>query len=251
MKNKQGQTKRSVWKKILRWVVGCIAVFVLFSIGQVLAFKWLPVWRTPLMIRRQIEARREGRSLELHKDWVSFDEISHELPCAVMASEDNLFQVHNGFSERGIKKAIEEKMTKGEVRHGGSTISQQTAKNVFTSGRRSYVRKAFEFYYTFLIEKIWGKRRIMEVYLNVIEMGDGVFGAEAASRQYFHHSADKLSRNESALIAACLPNPRKMHVDKPSSYVRKRQGQISSLVPKLGKIDFDDPENSAIVKKYK
>jgi len=165
-----------------------------------------------------------------------------------MASEDNLFQVHSGFSERGIRQAVEEKLSNGEVRHGGSTISQQTAKNVFTSGRRTYVRKAVEVYYTFLIEKIWGKRRIMEVYLNVIEMGDGVFGAEAAAQQFFHKPAEKLTRREAALIAACLPNPRKMHADKPSSYVQKRQGQISALIPKLGTIDLDNPENSSIVK---
>lgn len=247
-KNLTKKSKHSWSRKLLLLLIGLIAAFLLLSVGEVVLLKFVPVWRTPLMVRRQIEARREGKAYTVHKDWVKLEDISHELPCAVMASEDNLFQVHSGFSERGIRKAIEEKMNKGEVRHGGSTISQQTAKNVFTSGRRTYSRKAMEVYYTFLIEKIWGKRRIMEVYLNVIEMGDGVFGAEAASQQFFHHSAAKLSRREAALIAACLPNPRKMHADKPSAYVLKRQGQISALVPKLGKIDLDNPENSAIVK---
>lgn len=247
---KKPRAKRSFGRRLIGWLFGVSLAFVLFSLLQVLALKYLPVWRTPLMVRRQIEARKEGREYTVHKTWVAFSEISHELPCAVMASEDNLFQVHQGFSERGIRQAVEEKLAKGEVRHGGSTISQQTAKNVFTSGRRTYLRKAFEVYYTFLIEKIWGKRRIMEVYLNVIEMGDGVFGAEAAAQQFFHHGADKLSRNESALIAACLPNPRKMHADRPSDYVKKRQRQIAALVPKLGKIDFYNPENSSIVKNH-
>lgn len=250
MIGKQGE-KPSVGKRIIRWLIGIVLGFIAFSVLQVLIFKWAPVWRTPLMVRRQIEARQEGRQYSIHKQWVSLDDISHELPCAVIASEDNLFQVHNGFSERGIRQAIEEKLAKGEVRHGGSTISQQTAKNVFTSGRRTFVRKAFEAYYTFLIEKIWGKRRIMEVYLNVIEMGDGVFGAEAASQQFFHHKAAGLTRREASLIAACLPNPRKMHADSPSAYVQKRQRQIAALIPKLGKIDLDTPENSSIVKNHR
>lgn len=170
--------------------------------------------------------------------WMDIENISPQLIRAVIASEDNLFASHNGFSERGIQNAIDEKRRYGYVRHGGSTISQQTAKNVFTFGTRTYTRKAVETYYTFLIEHIWGKKRIMEVYLNVIETGDGIFGAEATARHYFEHSAKTLTQSEAATIAACLPNPLRLHIDRPSEYVLRRRSQIIVLMPKMGKIDL-------------
>lgn len=221
--------------KMGRIVLWLIVVFVVFSLCQVTLYKWINPTLTPLMVRRTIEAHKAEKTFHLQKQWVDLEDMSTELPRAVIASEDNLFIEHKGFSHRGLKNALEEKKTKGRVIHGGSTISQQTAKNVFTSGKSTYVRKAFEFYYTFLIEKIWGKKRIMEVYLNVAEMGDGVFGVEAACQTFYHHSAKKVSRPEAARIAACLPNPRKMHIGKPSAYVMKRQGQIVSLMGKIGR----------------
>lgn len=217
------------------WLAGgTVAVFLLLSVGMTVLYKYVPVRITPLMLLRKTEARKQGKTLTVRRQWIPLEQISPEMVRAVIASEDNLFLSHHGFSERGIRQALQERLEDGHVRHGGSTITQQTAKNVFCTPRRSYVRKAFEAYFTVLIEWIWGKERIMEVYLNVIETGDGVFGVEPASLLYFGHTAKTLNRKEAALIAVCLPNPRRMHADRPSAYVRKRQAQIVVLMPKLG-----------------
>ncbi len=232
------RSKRSIWNRIGVFLLTLVALFFLLTIGEVLLYKYLPVRLTPLMVIRQVEAHRAGTPLAIRKQWVTLDNISPELVRAVMASEDNLFLAHKGFSENGLRNAVQEKINTGVVRHGGSTISQQTAKNVFCTPHRTYVRKAFEAYFTVLIELFWDKRRIMEVYLNVIEMGNGIFGAEAASQYYFHHTAARLNRSESALLAVCLPNPRRLSVAHPSAYVQRRQAQIMALMPKLGKIDL-------------
>lgn len=205
------------------------------------------IFFTPLMLRRAVEAHSDKDAkhpYNRHFQWVPYSDISPTLTRAVIASEDNLFASHHGFSERGIRQALAERLEKGHVKHGGSTISQQTAKNVFTFGSRSVLRKLREAWLTVLIEQMWGKQRIMEVYLNVIEMGNGIYGAEAASRQYFHHSAGRLSSSESALLAACLPSPRKYSVTHPGPYMRKRQSQILNLMPKMGKIILSSPDKS-------
>ncbi len=242
MRNK----KHNMGRRVLRILGACVGIMVAISVAQVVALKWVPIYRTPFMARQQVLAKQTHRPTAIRQEWVPIEAISDEMVRAVMASEDNLFQVHNGFSERGIRQAIAEKRKKGHVRHGGSTISQQTAKNVFTLGRRSYVRKAVEAYYTVLIEWIWGKERIMEVYLNVVETAEGVYGVEAISQEAYRHSAAGLSRQEAARIAACLPNPKKMKVTRPSTYVLNRQEQIAQLMPKLGRIDLANPENSDI-----
>lgn len=156
---------------------------------------------------------------------------------AVISSEDNLFLKHGGFSVDNIKKAVEDHK-KGKKLRGGSTISQQCAKNVFWFHSRSYLRKVHEAYLTVLIEAFWGKKRIMEVYLNVIETGSNVYGVEAASQKYFKTNAKKLNQNQCALIASCLPNPRIYHIDKPSAYIKSRQEKILGLMPKMGKLEF-------------
>lgn len=222
------------------WVGIVLVIYLGLSAALVYGLKTVPIRWTPLMSIRKAEAREAGRPYTEQQTWQSFDALSPELIRAVIASEDNLFLQHHGFSEQGIRNAIQEKKETGKVRHGGSTISQQTAKNVFTTGRRSWIRKFNEAWFTFLIENIWGKRRIMEVYLNVAEWGDGIYGAEAASRKYFHHSAMRLSRSESALLAVCLPSPRKYSVTNPGPYVRKRQQHIIGLMPKLGPLRFPD-----------
>lgn len=217
-----------------------MCLLLVLSVLQVVVLKCVPVRLTPFMVRQQVIAYQEHRPVTIHQQWVPMEQISGEMVRAVMASEDNLFLQHHGFSERGIRQAIEERKKTGSVRHGGSTISQQTAKNVFTLGRRSYVRKAVEAYYTVLIECIWGKKRIMEVYLNVVETAEGVYGVETISQEVFHHAAADLNRSEAARIAVCLPNPKKMKVKSPSPYVLKRQGQIEQLMPKLGKINIEE-----------
>ena len=199
--------KRSLFKRVLKLLLIKIPlIFIALSILWVLILKWVPVWVTPLMISRSIEYRNDD-SFHTHKKWRSYDNISPELAKAVIASEDNLFAEHNGFDWKEMRKAIDEHKNKGKRLRGASTISQQTAKNVFLFPSRSFVRKGFEAYFTVLIELFWSKERILEVYLNVAEMGKGIYGAEAAAQEIFDKSAAGLTRREASLIAACLPNP--------------------------------------------
>jgi len=200
--------------------------------------RFVPVYLTPLMIMRTVESIAQGESPKNSKKWVSIDEISPNMVDAVVSSEDNLFLTHYGFSFGDITKAFEHNL-KGKKIRGGSTISQQTAKNVFLFPQRSYIRKGLEAYFTVLIELVWSKKRIMEVYLNVIEMGDGIYGVEAAAQEHFGVSASQLSKNQAALIAACLPNPRKYDAGNPSNYIQWRKTKIMMLMGKLGSVNFD------------
>ena len=200
--------------KVLLWFLG-------LSIFSVILFRFVPVPVTPLMLVRCGEQLVDGQKLILKKDWVSLDEISPDLQLAVICSEDQNFLEHHGFDFDAIEKALKHN-EKNKRKWGASTISQQTAKNVFLWQGRSWLRKGFEVYFTALIELFWSKERIMQVYLNVIEMGKGIYGAEAASKIYFHKSAKNLSARESALIAAVLPNPRKWSPAKPTPYVLRR-----------------------------
>ncbi len=196
--------------------------FFITSILSVIIFRWLPIPVTPLMLIRCVEQKMDGKELKLKKHWVSFDELSPNLQLAVVCSEDQNFIKHNGFDFEAIDRAMEYNENHKKTR-GASTISQQTAKNVFLWSGRSWVRKGFEVYFTFLIETIWNKQRIMEVYLNVIEMGDGIYGADAAAKIYFHKSAKDLTKPEACLIAAVLPNPRKFSVVNPGAYILSRK----------------------------
>lgn len=215
-----------------------LLLFFVTSIGWVILARFVPVYVTPLMFIRSVEALAAGEVPRNYKDWVSMDKISRNMVQAVVASEDNLFMQHHGFSVNDIEKAIKHNK-KGKRIRGGSTISQQTAKNVFLWPKRSYLRKGLEAYFTVLIELFWSKERIMEVYLNVIEMGDGVYGVQAAAQTYFNKDALQLTKSQSALIAACLPNPRKYSVSNPSSYIQRRKSKIVSLMGKIEQVDFD------------
>ena len=177
------------------------------------------------MVIRCAQQVYHGEKLSLKHHWVPLDSMSIYMPVAVMASEDQRFLTHNGFDFIEINKALEERRTKKRFR-GGSTISQQTAKNVFLWSQKSWFRKGLEVYFTILIEYIWGKERIMEVYLNSIEMGNGIYGVEAVARQHFGRRATTLTRPNCALIAATLPNPLKFSSKEPSSYILKRQTAI-------------------------
>lgn len=216
---------KKIIKKIWQVIWKGTLLFFIISILSVIVFRWVPVPITPLMLIRCVEQKVDGKDLKLKKDWVSFAEISPNLQLAVVCSEDQNFIKHNGFDFSAIEKAMDYNENHRKKR-GASTISQQTAKNVFLWPGRSWIRKGFEIYFTFLIETIWSKERIMEVYLNVIEMGDGVYGAQATSKIYFNKNASRLSRSEAALIAAVLPNPRKFSIVRPSNYVRKRQAWV-------------------------
>jgi monofunctional biosynthetic peptidoglycan transglycosylase len=172
-----------------------------------------------------VENIADGKKPSINKDWVSIEDISKNLVLAVIASEDNNFESHYGVDFKAIEKA--NKLNKrGKKIRGASTITQQTAKNTFLWPARTYVRKGLELYFTGLVELVWGKKRIMEVYLNVIEMGDGIYGAEAASQEYFHKSSKKLSSAEAASIAAVLPNPRKWRPDRPTAYIARKKSWI-------------------------
>ena len=211
-------------KKFVKWIV---VAFFASTILSVVLFRFLPVFVTPLMVIRCYEQLSEGKDLKLSHDWVSLDEISPSLPVAVMASEDARFLQHHGFDYEAIEKAAKRNREHPEKQKlGASTITQQTAKNVFLWPGRSWVRKGFEVYFTTLIELFWSKQRIMEVYLNSIEMGDGIYGAQAVAEEHFNKDARDLTRSQCALIAATLPNPRKFSSKSPSSYMLKRQSRI-------------------------
>ncbi len=206
----------------MQWIV---LLFFGSTIFFVLLYKWCPVYVTPLMAIRCCQQMGRGEKIRLKHHWVPMDSMSIYLPVAVMASEDQRYLEHNGFDMKAIEKAMRERQS-GKRKRGGSSISQQTAKNVFLWPTSSWIRKGFEAYFTCLIEMTWGKRRIMEVYLNSIEMGDGIYGAEAIAQQHFFTTARELTRPNCALIAATLPNPLKFNSQKPSRYVLKRQTEI-------------------------
>lgn len=216
---------KEFFKKFWRFTWKAAMWFLIISIASVILFRWLPIPVTPLMLIRCAEQKMDGKEMKLKKDWVPFEEISPSLQLAVVCSEDQNFINHSGFDFKAIEKAMDYNATHKKQR-GASTISQQTAKNVFLWSGRSWIRKGFEVYFVFLIETIWSKERIMEVYLNVIEIGDGVYGAQAASKSFFKKDAKNLTKSEAALIAAVLPNPLKFSVAKPTAYTRYRQNWI-------------------------
>ena len=204
-----------------------MVAFFASTILSVVAFRFLPVVVTPLMVIRVVQQAKEGRELKMSHDWVSLEEISPSLPVAVIASEDGKFLGHHGFDFEAIQHAAKRNLEHPEKRKlGASTISQQTAKNVFLWPGRSWWRKGLEAYFTSLIELLWTKQRIMEVYLNSIEMGEGIYGAEAVAQEHFGCTARELTRSQCALIAATLPNPRRFSSKHPSAYMLKRQKRI-------------------------
>ncbi len=209
-------------KKLLKFLFKTLLWFLGITVLWVLLYKYVPVYYTPLMAIRYFEA--EG-DFETKHTWAPISEISTELQLAVICAEDQKFVKHNGFDVKSIEKAYENNQ-KGKKLRGASSISQQTAKNVFLWPERSWARKGLETYFTFLIELLWDKERILEVYLNSIEMGNGVYGAEAASTFWFNKSAKNLKQYEAAAIAAILPNPRNYKANPPSSYIQKRKDWI-------------------------
>lgn len=201
--------------------------FFASTILVVVAYKVMPVVVTPLMVIRSVENITHGKSPFWHHTWVSLEDMSPDMPKAVMASEDQRFLIHHGFDFDAIQKAMKRNEEAGKKKYGASTISQQTAKNVFLWQGRTWLRKGLEMYFTVLIEFIWGKERIMEVYLNSIEMGPGIYGVSAVAQENFDGiDAKDLSARQCALIAATLPNPRRFSSREPSAYMRQRQRRI-------------------------
>jgi monofunctional biosynthetic peptidoglycan transglycosylase len=217
-------------RKILRILLKTAVVLFLSSILFTILYRFVPVPVTPLMVIRYFEP--EGGRIE--KEWKNLEEISPKLPLAVVAAEDQKFEEHFGFDLEAIEKAMKyNEKHKGRKMKGASTISQQTAKNVFLWPGRSWIRKGLEVYFTFMIELFWSKERIMEVYLNVIEMGPGIYGAEAAAQYYFDKPAIKLTKRECASIAAILPNPLRWSASKPTPYIARKRDRIMRFMNRI------------------
>ncbi len=210
---------KGFFRKLWRFIKRLFIILFMAQLVYVVLLKWID----PPVTITQFVSWITGDGLK--RDYVSRNEISPNAKLAVIASEDQLFPDHNGFDFKSIEKAMKHNR-KSKSLHGASTISQQTAKNVFLWQGRSWIRKGLEVYFTFMIEKIWGKKRILEVYMNVAEMGNGIFGIEEASQKYFNKRAINLSRQEASLVAACLPNPKHYTVKPISRYVSIRSGWI-------------------------
>jgi len=219
--------KRFVWR-VAKFVFKAVLFVLLVTVGWVFLYRFVNPPVTPLMVMKYFG---EGRPIK--KEWKDYGDISGNMKLAVIAAEDQMYPVHSGFDVDSIIDAIEDKQ-RGKRLRGASTISQQTAKNVFLWPSRTWTRKGAETYFTFLIETLWGKKRILEVYLNVMETGPGIYGAEKAAEIYFEKPAKNLTKAEAALIAAVLPNPERMSPGKPSGYVRERQAWIMGQMSNLG-----------------
>jgi len=223
-----------LFRKIRRRLFHLCLLLIAGGMAITMVFRWVPVPCSSLMIQKRIVAFWQGdKNFRFRHSWVGLKKISPYAPLAVIASEDQKFPDHRGFDFEAIEKAWEHNQRKKKV-HGASTISQQLAKNLFLWPQRSFVRKGLEIYFTLLLEGLWPKRRILEVYLNVAELGPGIFGVEAASQAYFRKPASRLSSREAALLAATLPSPLHFNPAKPSGYLRQRAAQIQQQMRQLG-----------------
>lgn len=222
-----------LWK-----IIKYILIFILFCVGisvfSVVLYKFVPPPLTPVMLIRVVDGWMDGKYVGIKKHWVSYDKVSPNMFRAVISGEDAKFMKHDGFDWQAIDNAKKYNAShKGKRLHGASTISMQTAKNTFLWHGRNYVRKGLEAYFTFLIEKIWGKKRILEVYVNIVEFGEGIYGVEAASEEFFGKPAKNLTAREAALLASVLPNPRKWSPDKPTNYL---EGRVDFIMGRMGGI---------------
>jgi monofunctional biosynthetic peptidoglycan transglycosylase len=231
-------SRRPLSRRILRWLVLALTAAFACSVLAVLVLRFVPPWTSSVMLEDWLGAKLSGdRSFTLHYRWTPWRSVSKELPIALVAAEDQKFPFHHGFDFDAIQSAIAE-ADDGERLRGASTISQQVAKNLFLWNGRSFVRKGLEAWFTVLIEALWPKRRILEVYLNIAEFGNGIYGVNAASTQFFHITPAQLDEHQSALLAAVLPNPARLRVDRPSAYVQRRAAWIQHQANQLGGADY-------------
>lgn len=229
-----GARKRSLWRRLLRGALFAALAWIALTWLCVLILRFVPPVTSAFMLERRLSALTHGeRGFALKYQWIPFSKVSSDLPIALVAAEDQKFPVHHGFDLQAIADALDE-AEEGERLRGASTISQQTAKNLFLWNGRSFVRKGLEAYFTVLLELTWPKRRILEVYLNIAEFGDGIYGAQAASQQFFGKPAAQLGAHESALLASVLPNPKKLRADRPSAYVARHAEWVERQVRQLG-----------------
>ncbi len=226
-------------KKLLRFLFKASLWFIALSLLWVLAYRFVPVPFTYLMLSEKYTTKGEH---SIQHNWVGIEEISDQIQLAVICAEDQNFLKHNGFDMEAIKKAYNSNKT-GKKLRGGSTISQQTAKNVFLWPKRNWLRKGLETWFTFLIETFWSKQRILEVYLNSIEMGQGIYGIEAASQFWFNKKAKDLTKEEATAFAAILPNPSVYKATPASKYIRKRKSWILKQMHNYGTFTLDEKQN--------
>lgn len=234
--NTQKKKRQFSFKKFFKRLGLVVFIYFLWTIVITLAYKWINPPITILMVQRCVEQMFDSkREVKLQKQWIKYEDISPNMVVAVIASEDNNFRHHRGFDIDAIKHAQKVNKARGKKAFGGSTITQQTAKNAFLWIQKSYIRKGLEAWHTVLMETFWSKKRIMEVYLNIIEFGDGIYGVEAASQYYFNHSASHLSKREAALLASILPSPLKRNAANPSSYLNRRANRIQRKMNIIGR----------------
>jgi len=231
---------KETFKKVWKWTKRILLFYFAISITSVIIFRWVPFFTTPMVMIRYIKEKFDSHPVAIHKTWVSLDQISPNLQLAVFCSEDQDFFHHHGFNFQAIKDAWKHDEHSKKIR-GASTISQQAARCAFLTTNRSWIRKGFEVYFTGLTELFWSKKRIMEVYLNVIEFGKGIFGAEAAAEFYFHKHAKDLTRPEAAALASILPDPLKWNPVNPGAYVAERQQWILGQMDHYGSFDINNP----------
>ena len=231
----RGPTSRSQrWRRLRRWLLALPLLFLMATTLQVLILRFVDPPFSAFMFARQLHAVREGDwDFRIAHDWRDLDDIAAHLPVALVAAEDQNFAAHNGFDFKAIERARQNN-ARGRKTRGASTISQQLAKNLFLWSGRSWVRKGVEAWYTLLIETLWPKWRILEVYANVAEFGDGIYGAQAAARSFFRKDAARLSAAESARLAAVLPNPKRYSAARPGPYVQRRTRAIERQMRYIG-----------------
>ncbi len=237
-----GKTTKAIGKKLIQLKEFLVKVILLaFQVSSflIIIYRIVPVPITPLPIMRFFEQAFGDDPVRLKKDWESIENLGSNICLASLTAEDPKFFQHYGFDFEQIYESIQKSFTKGKKPRGASTITQQTAKNLFFTPTRSWIRKGLEVYVTVCLEVFWTKKRILEVYLNIIEMGNGVYGAEAAAGFYFNKPSYKLSSGEAASIAACYPNPRRWKANKPSRYIRRKQALISRYMHKIGKLPWE------------
>ncbi len=235
---KKPPKRRSVLRRLGKMLLIAAIVWLASTWLLVIVFRFLPPPTSAFMVERRIAASLHGeKNFSLTYRWTAWPGISPELPIAIVASEDQKFPFHHGFDVQAIEEAMDE-ADEGDRLRGASTISQQTAKNLFLWGGRSFVRKGLEAYFTVLIEATWPKRRILEVYMNIAEFGDGIYGADAAARTFFHKAPSQLSAREAALLASVLPNPKKLHAERPSPYVARHADWVERQVRQLGGVGY-------------
>ncbi|MFA5511633.1 MAG: monofunctional biosynthetic peptidoglycan transglycosylase [Candidatus Kapaibacterium sp.] len=220
---------KKIFRIILKYLLYSILIFFLLSSLTVVAYKYINPPLTPHMLIRVVEGLIEGDPVWIDKEWADYEEISPRMFRAILSAEDARYMSHNGVDWKAVEESRKyNERHKGKKKRGASTVTMQTAKNTFLPHSRNYIRKAVEVYFTYLIEFTWGKKRILEVYANIVEWGPGLYGVEAASQKFFNKSASKLTNREAALLAAVLPNPRRWSPDKPTKYINKRVSMIMS-----------------------